>query len=634
MEEKGITIKFGADTSELEAKIKGINKTTRSLDAELRKVNTALKFNPGSVDLWRQKQTILTQKVKETEDKLKALKQQQQAMDTAGVDKNSAEYRKMQREIIETESKLKTFKGQLRQVGNVKLKALSGQLKQAGQSITNAGQALRGLSIAGAAVVAGLGAMAYKAATTADDLNTLSKVYNINTRDLQKYGAAAALVDVDVDTIAKSHVRLEKAMNSAKDGTGASAEAFAQLGVDVTNADGSLRTGDAVWQDTIKALGTMTNETERDAVAMQLMGKSASELNPLIEDGGETYKNVSDTLAKYGLDFVDQETLDKANQFNDSIDMIKTIGLVTVQSLGAELAGYLAPALAKAVELVGKLAEFLSGLSPQVLTVIGVIGGVVAGLAPVLIVVGKLATGISSIINLISIVGPAMAGLAGPIGIVIAVIAGLVTAGILLYKNWDTIKKKAAAIKASLIATWTNIKTSVVNAVNNLKTRVTGAFTSLRASISNVFSGVVSRLTQPFRTARDIIRGIIDKIKGFFNFSTATPHVKLPHFSISPSGWKVSDLLKGKIPKLGIKWYAEGGIFNAPTVLSGVGEAGPEAVVPLDKLWRQMEKMNTGGGDVYTINVYAREGMDVEALAREVQKRIIEANKRRTQAWA
>jgi hypothetical protein len=81
-----------------------------------------------------------------------------------------------------------------------------------------------------------------------------------------------------------------------------------------------------VFQDVITALGGMTDETKRDAIAMQLMGKSASELNPLIMDGGETYKQVSDTLKKYGLDFVDEETLNQANEFNDQLDTMKVIG--------------------------------------------------------------------------------------------------------------------------------------------------------------------------------------------------------------------------------------------------------------------------------------------------------------------
>ena len=84
------------------------------------------------------------------------------------------------------------------------------------------------------------------------------------------------------------------------------------------------------------------------------------------------------------------------------------------------------------------------------------------------------------------------------------------------------------------------------------------------------------------------MRNIIDTIKGFFNFKISFPHVPLPHFSLSPSGWKVGDLLKGSIPKLSVQFYAKGGVFDSPTMFNNngglgiLGENGAEAIVPLE----------------------------------------------------
>ena len=153
---KGITIEFNGDTSKLDRSLREVDKSTRNIDKELRNVNNALKFNPTSVDLWRQKQALLTQKISDTETRLKLLKQQQAQMDAKGVDKNSAEYRKLQREIITTQSKLKTFKGQLQSIGNVKLRAASEQLKAIGSKATAAGHAMAGVSRAGAVLAAAM----------------------------------------------------------------------------------------------------------------------------------------------------------------------------------------------------------------------------------------------------------------------------------------------------------------------------------------------------------------------------------------------------------------------------------------------------------------------------------------------
>ena len=458
---KGITIEFRGDTTKLDKALRQINNETRSLDKELKQVDKALKFNPTSVELWRQKQQLLSQKISETKEKLTLLKNEQARMDAAGVDKNSEEYRRLQREIIVTGNQVKTFESQLRAIGNVNLRATSEQFKEMGNKLTAAGQAMQGLSMAAAAVAASIGAVTVKSASWADDINTMSKVYGIGTRELQQYSAAAELVDVDVETIAKSHSKLTKQMNSAAKGTGASAEAFEKLGVSVTNSDGSLRDADAVWQDTIKALGSMENETERDAVAMQLMGKSAQELNPLIEDGGEAYKNLADTLAKYDLDYIDQETLDQANAFNDSLDTIKAVGMVAFQQLGTTLAAYLAPAMEKVVDLVGQIASWFANLSPETQALIAGIAAVVAVLAPLLIGLGKVSFAISSIMGLMATVGPAIGGIVTAFGPVILIIGAVIAAGVLLYKNWDTIKAKAIAFKNMVVATFNGLSSTL-----------------------------------------------------------------------------------------------------------------------------------------------------------------------------
>ena len=139
---KGITIEFRGDTTKLDKALREIKNSTKDVDKELKNVDRALKFNPKSVELWRQKQDLLKQKIKETESNLKELKNMQAQMDARGVDKNSEEYRKLQREIIETESKLKHFKGELMKLGDVRLHALGEQLKQIGDKMTKVGKNL------------------------------------------------------------------------------------------------------------------------------------------------------------------------------------------------------------------------------------------------------------------------------------------------------------------------------------------------------------------------------------------------------------------------------------------------------------------------------------------------------------
>lgn len=598
---KGITISFAGDTTKLDKALRQIKNSTKDIDSELKQVNKALKFNPTSVELWRQKQDLLRQKIKQTEDNLKQLKNIQAQMDAQGIDKQSEAYRRISREITESESKLKSFNTELRKIGQVNLRAMSEQFKVMGDKLTEAGQAMRGISTAAAAVSASIGALTVKSGQWADDINTMSKIYGIGTEELQKYSLAANLVDVSVETIAKSHIKLEKSMYSAQSGSASAIAAFDKLGVSITNADGSLRDGDAVWQETITALGQMTNETERDALAMQVMGKSAAELNPLIEDGGETYKQLAETMAQYGLDFIDQETLDKANQFNDSLDTIKATGALAFQQLGTTLAAYLAPAMEKVVDVVGRIAEWLTSLDPQVLAIIGTIAAVLAVLAPLLMIIGQISLGVSALMSVFAV-------LAGPVGIVIAIIAALIAVGVLLYKNWDEIKARAIAFKDNVVATFNNFKTQVMTTFNNIKTAI----------------------VTPIQTAINTVKGIIDRIKGWFPISIGKifSNVKLPHFKLSGS----FSLKNMTVPKISIDWYKTGGIFDSPSVI-GVGEAGAEAVVPLNKLWEKLDKIAEANSPV-VVNVYGSDNMSVNELAAAVEQRIIQMQKRRTQAWA
>ena len=639
---KGITIEFRGDTTKLDKALRQVNNETRKIDKELRNVDKALKFNPTSVELWRQKQQLLSQKISETKDKLQLLKQQQAQMDADGVDKQSMEYQKLQREIIETESKVKTFEGQLKKIGNVNLRAASEQFKQWGSSLTEAGQKMQGLSIAAAAVVASLGAISYKAGQNADDLNTLSKVYSLNTTDLQKYSVAADLVDVSVEDIAKSHVKLEKSMYSAQNGSESMQEAFDKLGVSVVDSNGELRSGDEVWQETIQKLGQMQNETERDALAMQLMGKSAANLNPLIADQGETYKNLTNTLAKYDLDFVDQETLDKANEFNDQLDTMKAIGSVALATVGSQLAGYLAPALEKVVGWVGQLASWLSKLSPEVLAVIGVVAGVVAAIAPVLMILGKLAFAVSSIMNLANTLGVTVGALASPFGIAIAAIAAIIAIGVLLYKNWDVIKAKAIQIKTAIVTTWNNIKTQVTTAVNNLKNTVTTAFNTLKSTVSTIWNNIKTAITRPIESAKNTVIRAVSKLKSLFplHIGKIFSGLKLPHFNISGGKAPFGIGGKGTKPSISVSWYKRAMdnpyMFSTPTFF-GAGEAGDEMLYGRAALMRDIsEAVSRGGGNgnapSIVININGANANPRE-IAEEVKRTLIRETNQRRLAW-
>lgn len=220
-----------------------------------------------------------------------------------------------------------------------------------------------------------------------------------------------------------------------------------------------------------------------------------------------------------------------------------------------------------------------------------------------------------------------------------------------LNKAKEVGSESGAALTSLLSGDWESAKTHAANAYESIKSSITGkldsakgtavsiadqigdklGFPGLGDKVGGVFDAAKAAIEDPIGTARDFISGAIEKIKGFFNFKITWPHIPLPHFSVSPAGWQIGDLLKGSIPSLSVQFYAQGGIIDKPT-LGVVGEAGMEAVVPLTQpalkpfaqaVAAQIQGRR-GGGDTnvnQTFNVYANDPAKVAAVVAADQRR-------------
>lgn len=519
---KGITIEFRGETTKLSKALNKIKDETKGVDGSLKAVNKALKFNPGNIELLGQKQIELKRKIEQTKEKLEAFKEAQRSLDASGVDKTSSEYMEVRRNIIQAESQAKYFNAELKKTEAAisPLGKLGSQFQDVGGKITAAGHALAPLSKLGAAVAGGLGALAVKAGRAADDLNTLSKTSGINTQQLQLYAASADLVDVSVEDMAKSQTKLKKNMLSASQGTGDAARAFDMLGVNVKGADGHLRNQDEVFQEVIQKLGTMSNETERDALAMQIFGKSATALNPMIEDMGKTYKLVTDTMKKNKIKFVDQETLDQANAFNDQIDIMKFIATTAFQQIGSKLAAYLVPAITKVQEVFSHFMGIISNLSGRTLAIITGIGGGFAVIAPTLLIVGGLVTKMGLAFSGLSKIMPGLgAGLKGVFGFlkanpIILIISAIAALALILSKTGLSVEELSGKINGFITSVVGKLP-GIVNGIVALLPRVLDAILKMLPVIIDaavtLFTAIVNALPQ---IIPQLIQGFVTLING------------------------------------------------------------------------------------------------------------------------
>lgn len=212
----------------------------------------------------------------------------------------------------------------------------------------------------------------------------------------------------------------------------------------------------------------------------------------------------------------------------------------------------------------------------------------------------------------------------------------------------ELVKEKILAVKNKIISgvagfayqfakPFIDAKTKAREKLNEIKTMVGTKITELKTKITNGVSSIKEKITKPFTDAKETIDGIIEKIKGFFPLSLGKifSGIQLPHFKISGGKipWGIAG--KGTPPSVSVEWYAKGGIMNDPTLI-GAGEAGAEAILPLDPFWAKMDRLIDGVSETegnITVNVYGSPGMNVNELAEAVEQKIIEAQKRRKYAW-
>lgn len=462
---KGITIQIGGDTTGLDKALKGVNSQAKSAQNELKEVNKALKLDPGNTELLEQKQRALAAAVSATAEKLQTLKEaQKQAADQlARGDIGQEQYDALTREVVKTEAELKKAT-KAQEEFNVKAEEASAKLTDVGNKAQAVADKTKALSAAAAGLLVAIGGAAVKSAEWADNLNTLSQQTGITTEDLQKMQYASEIVNVSVDDIAGSMTKLRKAMVSDN-----KADVFAQLGVSVRDSTGALRDSSDVFYEVLDRLGKVGNETERDALAMEVFGRSADQLAGIIDDGGAALKQLGEEAEQLGI-ILDQDTLDAMNKVNDEIERLKAQAKGEFAKAGAAALEALTPLLEDIVGALAKVLEFIGNLSPEVIKVVAIIAAVVAAISPVAAIIAKIAGLLSTLTTMFPVIGTAMAALTGPIGLIVAGIVALVAGVALLvktiYENWDKIKAKLAAARDFVLDIWEAIVGAAKEKIN------------------------------------------------------------------------------------------------------------------------------------------------------------------------
>lgn len=389
--------------SDFRKQIKNVNEQIKTLGSEMKVVEAAFEGQEKSEEALTAKSRVLTEEIGKQREKVDLLtKGLQESAEKYGendertlkwqqaVNNATAELNKMENQLDKTTAELNDEAtgadkaGDETEEAGKQAKESEGNWKGLGDTVAAVGAAMAAAAAAAAAAIVSAGKaladFAVSGAAYADDLLTMSTVTGMSTEKLQELQYAADLVDVSVDTITGSMKKNLASMSKAAKGNEATAAAYEKLGVAVTDANGNLRDDETVYWELINALGQVEDETQRDVLAMELLGKSASDLNPLIEAGADKMAELADDAHKAGY-VLDKETLDSFGEFDDQLRKLDKGAEAAKNAMGTILLPVLTDLAGEGVDLLGqftngildangdisKMGEVIDTVLPQVL---------------------------------------------------------------------------------------------------------------------------------------------------------------------------------------------------------------------------------------------------------------------------
>ena len=379
--------------------IQSLSDGSKTLASEMRKLQAEYKGNTESTEYLTKAGELLERQLLQQQDKVKKL---QEAVSHAAREYGEADARTQQ--YIRQLNNAQAEEYNLQHAIEENTRALNGQgqeMVSLGDTVdqlasklginlpkgaTEALNGMEGLSAGTAAAMAAaaaaiaavikvvqeLGQITLEVAAQVDEYLTESAITGVPTEMLQAWDYAAPLIDTDAETIKGAMTKITKAMGDAASGSESAVEKFAALGVNIQDEmTGGLRSAEEVFYEVVDALGEMKAGTERDAIAMELLGKSAQELNPLINAGSKAIKEYGEEAKATGY-ILDEQQIKKLGEVDDAYQRLQ----LQIEANRKQLAADFAPAAKAAMELftdvVKKAGEMLerSGLIENLASII------------------------------------------------------------------------------------------------------------------------------------------------------------------------------------------------------------------------------------------------------------------------
>lgn len=406
---------------------------------------------------------------------------------------------------------------------------------------------------------------------------------------------------------------------------------FSKAGVDGDAALSSLSKASIIYAKGNKSLSEGLGETiekiknaktKQEALteAATVFGtKGASRMVDAIQRGAFNLSELGDVAKKSNGTISD--TFNKTVDDIDEQQIASQQAKVAMSEFGAAIATGLKPLLDLLVPLLKFLGQAFGSLPGPIKTILVVIGGLIIAFTALMPIIASMAVGLPALGAVLGITGAEARGAAIgfgalstsllPIIAIVAAVIAIIALVVIAVKNWG-------AITDWFSDKWDGLKKWWSDFWGQFSSPVDGAFKWLEQSIKTISAFMFGSFDDKVNAIKNLFKFLKLKFP-----KIEIPHIPMPHFSFSGT----FNPLKGKLPKIGVDWFAKGGILTKPTVfgqngnsLMVGGEAGKEAVAPLSELMGYVEKAvanqigNAGGDEIHlhltTYGAMPKETMD------------------------
>jgi len=489
---KGLTIPIGADSKEFNKEIKKVDRSIRNTVKEVNTLGKALDIE-WNADQFEQAQKQAQRAIELTDVKVKALRDRLKRLDETKTDKQSAEYQKLQNQLVQTEAKAVLLKRQMDKIAALKIDALAGKFTKVGDSISKAGQKLAPFSVAAGGIIAGFGKIASGAIAAGDDIGTTAQQLNISTDALQKFNYIAQQTDVDLAKLRKSAIKVQEGVGKLATGeTSKATQALEALGITSEDAAKGM---DENFETIIMRLASVSDATQQAALANEIFGAElGASMIPLLNDGAAGLQQLTEefdsfnTLTNEQVNDLDafEDTMGKLSfQFEQQRNQLGAALLPLMETLAGIVQDKILPAVTKLTDIFANLT-----LKQQSL-IFGVLAFITA-LAPMLLIIGKLTGSVGGVIKAVQGLRVALTFLsAHPI---ILVITALVALMVLLYNSNEQFRNSIQ----ELVKTLTSALMPILNIIGELFNQIIAAVMPLINILLKVLAPVLTIVIKLF----------------------------------------------------------------------------------------------------------------------------------------